>query len=1042
MPGASNNLIVRPKTRSCNMPSMNKKLFLSAVSSEFESYRKLLTSDLKRPTLDVAVQEDFIVNGGSTLDKLDEYMRACDGVVHLIGKATGAIPETIAVQRLLARHADLPGKLPALADRLALPDPGFSYTQWEAYLAIYYDLPVFVYWPEDLMRTTTECPRDARFVCDADQERAQREHYERIAALGRDRGTFKNAERLSSAVLRDLVQILPALHQRLVVPPSRLRHTAEVLVGREKELTMLDTAWNEDSHTNIVVVRGKGGEGKTSLVASWMAELAMKDWRGAERVFDWSFYSQGTKDQTSATSEYFMQAALEFFGDKNPITGGAYERGARLAELVGMQRCLLVLDGLEPLQYPPGPMHGQLKDPGMAALLRGLVAQNAGLCVITTREKIDEVKQHYGMSAVDHSLEFLSPLAGAELLYRAGAQRAGAARISAGDSELQQASSEVRGHALTLSLIGQFLKLTEEGDIRRRDRMKLHEADAEFINDPTRSYGHAFKAIEAYQVWFETGGTRAQQLLAVLRLLGFFDRPASKDCLTALRGELIPGLNDSLVGASQQDWRLTLGRLKEINLIDVTDDETIDCHPLIREYFAANLQRQRSAVFQAGHSRLFDHLVSSSTHRPDSLIGLQPLYQAVTHGCLAQRHKEALFDVYIDRILRGTGHGGGYSTAQLGAVGSNLGAVAAFFDVPWTTVTQGLDSSAASWILGECGRSLEALGRLQEAGGLLELSAQHRIDNRDWKNAAVSTGNLCQLNVMLGLLEIATINGRDAIDYADRSGDFFQRMSKRCRAAVAYHRAGKRGEALKLFQDAESMLAESDSSRDHLYSLMNFTYCEVLLDDAEKVIWRESLAANAGTRLGNSTSFDSSNAQMVHKSTSSEKTITTERKWAIDSCKDVFRRATVSLQVSKTNSWLLDVGLDLLMLAQSSVYQRLLTDSDLEDLASHTLAVTESLSAVRKATSIDYLPLPLLFAAFHAGTLGNDPAAAHRYLDEAQQIAERGPMPLYLADVHLHRARLFRDKSELMKAAMLIHTHKYGRRYDELADAEAAATNW
>ena len=47
-------------------------------------------------------------------------------------------------------------------------------------------------------------------------------------------------------------------------------------------------------------------------------------------------------------------------------------------------------------------------------------------------------------------------------------------------------------------------------------------------------------------------------------------------------------------------------------------------------------------------------------------------------------------------------------------------------------------------------------------------------------------------------------------------------------------------------------------------------------------------------------------------------------------------------------------------------------------------------------------------------------------------------MPLYLADVHLHRARLFRDKAELAKAARLIRDLGYGRRYDELADAEAA----
>ena len=204
-------------------------------------------------------------------------------------------------------------------------------------------------------------------------------------------------------------------------------------------MTLLHDAWNNPD-TNLIVIRGKGGEGKTALVAAWMAELAAKDWRGAERVLDWSFYSQGTRDQASATSEVFIHDALEHLGDPDPNRGGPEDRAGRLARLIGDQRCLLVLDGLEPLQYPPGPLRGALKDPGMAALLRGLAARNAGLCVVTTREKVDEIQQHYGKSAVDHELKFLSPLAGARLLHNSGARRAGARSIPADDRELQDAS--------------------------------------------------------------------------------------------------------------------------------------------------------------------------------------------------------------------------------------------------------------------------------------------------------------------------------------------------------------------------------------------------------------------------------------------------------------------------------------------------------------------------------------------------------------------------------------------------------------------------
>jgi hypothetical protein len=60
-----------------------------------------------------------------------------------------------------------------------------------------------------------------------------------------------------------------------------------------------------------------------------------------------------------------------------------------------------------------------------------------------------------------------------------------------------------------------------------------------------------------------------------------------------------------------------------------------------------------------------------------------------------------------------------------------------------------------------------------------------------------------------------------------------------------------------------------------------------------------------------------------------------------------------------------------------------------------------------------------------------------------QQIAERGPMRLFLADVHLYRARLFfrenraEAREELQKARVLIERCGYHRRDEELRDAEA-----
>ena len=47
--------------------------------------------DLTRQNVEVKVQEDFKDLGTVTLDKLDRYIAARDGVVHLVGEMTVAM---------------------------------------------------------------------------------------------------------------------------------------------------------------------------------------------------------------------------------------------------------------------------------------------------------------------------------------------------------------------------------------------------------------------------------------------------------------------------------------------------------------------------------------------------------------------------------------------------------------------------------------------------------------------------------------------------------------------------------------------------------------------------------------------------------------------------------------------------------------------------------------------------------------------------------------------------------------------------------------
>src|SRR5438045_2389337 len=96
---------------------------------------------------------------------------------------------------------------------------------------------------------------------------------------------------------------------------------------------------------------------------------------------------------------------------------GTFDKGRRLAQLIRECRALLILDGLEPLQYAPtAPTGSELKDQGVAALLKALAQTNDGLCVITTRYSIPDLRNFWQTTAPEIKLNSLSIAAGVALL--------------------------------------------------------------------------------------------------------------------------------------------------------------------------------------------------------------------------------------------------------------------------------------------------------------------------------------------------------------------------------------------------------------------------------------------------------------------------------------------------------------------------------------------------------------------------------------------------------------------------------------------------
>lgn len=83
------------------------------------------------------------------------------------------------------------------------------------------------------------------------------------------------------------------------------------------------------------------------------------------------------------------------------------------------------------------------------------------------------------------------------------------------DAERQQASRDFGGHALALTLLGRYIKVVHNGDIRKRGEIP-------HVMDEQKQGAHARRVMESYERWLQ-----GKPELDILRLMASRSRAKS-----------------------------------------------------------------------------------------------------------------------------------------------------------------------------------------------------------------------------------------------------------------------------------------------------------------------------------------------------------------------------------------------------------------------------------------------------------------------------------------------------------------------------------
>lgn len=773
--------------------------------------------------------------------------------------------------------------------------------------------------------------------------------------------------------------------------------------GRAMALLQLDAAWQAcqqgTAAPRILTLIGQSGMGKSSLLAHWVSRLGERKLGGFDEIFAWSFDSQGALEGQANPGSEFLDAALRAFGDAQMADSSAagWEKGMRIAQLCAQQQVLLVLDGIDALQFSPtSATPWKLQDMGLHALLQHLPRNAKSLCIVSSPYLLEPDLQENCQLL---RLEGLSLPESALLLRTLG--------VRGTEQELQAAAAMLGQTPLHLRLLGSYLHETAAGALQPLQGLRPDPGKGQ-AEDMTESI------LDAYRRWLvqDQQGQQILALLSLLALLGPWARRSNLECL--LQKPMLRNLTDTLFVSPQKGQarapltddaiNLLLNRLELAQLIKVERDnegqwQAVWMHPLLAHVQAEYLRRYQPEAWRAAQARLFYWLSASAPvktqNSPPSAIFIWQ--QAIRHACAGGLHLEALHKVYLPCFFQNATN---FGSQALDAHVASLLAVKHFFVQPWAQVQANLPPVGQAVLFNLAGASLMQLNRLPEALQASTASVALWQDLQTSYELANALANQSVLNLMLGNLEQARSAAEASLEHALRIDNNEQRGASLVVYARVLHQMGDIQGALTLMQEAEQIQAARMPSHPFLSHAAGAAYVELLLDGGTDPA---QVAQRAGLVL----------------------------RWAQES------NVPAALALEYVN--LAHCALAA-CLAESvpGMTQKALAEADLYS--------TRALSMVRQYDGSVVLCRALKIRAEVCALQGKQPEAV-ALLDEAWELAQYGALRLMQIDLLLARLRLFAQgekwpwansspQADLRQAAEWVEQSGYGRRREEVKNLQ------